>query len=68
MSSDIKNIGINASNTAKKIAKLPRWKTIQTYLSSKKITQGKSFPAGDQTRLDTINGIVGQMEKCSGAA
>jgi len=29
MGADIKNIGVNATNTAIKIAKLPRWKTVQ---------------------------------------
>jgi len=69
MAADINNILINAKNTTTKIVTLPYWKVIQGKLAGQKVLQDnlkKRFPVDKQARLDAINGIVHNLEKCSG--
>jgi hypothetical protein len=68
MGADTNNLSTNATNTAKKLGNLPYWKKIQVQLAKEKLQKGDSFPKEDQERLDTINTIVGDMEKCAGIA
>lgn len=68
MGADIQNIWINLKNTSDKITKLPHWKSIQTKLSAQKLLSGSSFTKEDQARLDGINEIIANLEKCSNIA
>ena len=71
MGADTKNIRINAKNTATKIATLPYRKVIQIKLQARKVWSGVwiiPFWKTEQTRLDAINGITSNLEKCSGLA
>lgn len=68
MGSDIKNISTNLKSTIAKMENLPDWKIIQWSLVAQKALSGTSFSKTDQARLDTINGIVANLEKCSGVA
>lgn len=64
LGSDVKNIGINAANTTKKVTTLPARQSIQAYLTAKKKQEGAKFQ--DQNLLDVANQQLLMIGKCSG--
>lgn len=67
--SDVKNLWINITNTAKKVATLPMWKWVQVYLSAEK---GKATALWEtfekQALLSVADKQVQTIGKCAGIA